>query len=145
MAARFAKAPILVALAIALLIAPNGSGKAHPTSDEPLTFDKTEGKAPLTISMKAPKELVDTWTAFQSSGRGHNKWGDGFSIDWGDGTGDGDAGRRGPGSDSTAEIGRHTFARSGTYTITAGLYQFMPDDSHRFYWRGTATVTVRAK
>jgi hypothetical protein len=114
-------------------------------SNEPLTFDKTQGKAPLSIAVTAPAELAELWTGWQKRGSVHGKWGDGFWIDWGDGTGDGDSSMRPGKAGNPAEIGNHTYADPGTYNISAGIYQFMPDDSHNIFWRGQATVTVQAK
>jgi hypothetical protein len=93
------------------------------------------------VSPTAPKPLVDLLTNFQKTNQ-HNKWGDGFAIDWGDGSGDGDGGRGKPVGTKGA-LGTHVFSAAGTYKITAQLYDFMPDDSHRTYWTGTCTVSVR--
>jgi hypothetical protein len=113
--------------------------------NEPLVLSKTEGKAPLTISVKTPAELNDLWTTWQKRNSVHSKWGDGFSIDWGDGTGDGDASVGNGKTGKANEAGRHTYTAAGTYKVSASMYQFLPTDGHQVFWTGQATVTVKEK
>ncbi|HEY9790129.1 MAG TPA: hypothetical protein V6D22_07015 [Candidatus Obscuribacterales bacterium] len=116
----------------------------RPVSNDPLSLDPAQGKAPLSVSVNAPAELSELWTGWQKRGGVHGQWGDGFWIDWGDGTGDGDYVTRAKAADS-ANVGHHVYASPGTYNVSAAIYQFLPDDGHNIFWRGQATVTVHAK
>jgi hypothetical protein len=106
----------------------------------PLTVYKKEAGGPFTVQIARPQQLADLLVAAQKSNQ-HSKWGDGFSIDWGDGSGDGDA-ARGKSTPAKGEAGTHTYASPGSYTIKATLYDFLPTDGHETYWTGSLTVTV---
>ena len=112
---------------------------------EALVLDKTEGNAPLTVAITAPAELLSIWKTWQKTHRTHSKWGDGFFIDWGDGSGEGDSSGRGPQDPPSTEneTETHVFKTAGKYEITAGLYRFLPTDGHEYYWHGKASITVR--
>jgi hypothetical protein len=109
----------------------------------PLSLDKTVGAAPLTVSVNGPQSLAVLLIGTHQVGR-HNNFGDGFSIDWGDGTGDGDAVRGIVGA-KAAVAGTHVYSAAGTYTVTAQLYDFTKaaEGGRIVYWTGTTTVTVR--
>lgn len=137
---------LAVACLVALSCAFGCAVQSQTGGDGPLLLDKTQGKAPLGVTVMAPADLANFWADWQKRGCVHSMWGDGFWIDWGDGTGDGDkASRMGADPPIKVEIGRHNFATAGTYTVSAALYRHMPDDSHKEYWRGQTTVTVQAK
>jgi len=141
---KFSNAVLLFSLMLPLALVDNAMAipNKHPEIvGASLILDKTEGTAPLTVSLTAPKRLADLLITMQKTEQ-HNKWGDGFSIDWGDGTGDGDGARRNP-VGAKGELGTHIFAAAGTYNVAARLYDFLPTDGHRTYWTGTCTVTVR--
>jgi hypothetical protein len=107
-----------------------------------LTLDKTAGAAPLTVSIVKPESLSILLIGTHQDGQ-HHKFGDGFSIDWGDGTGDGDAVTGIVGAKS-AVAGTHVYSSQGTYTVKAEMYDFTPATGGRVvYWTGTATVTVQ--
>jgi len=134
-----------VLIALMVFLAPVNNAIAIPNKHPdvvgvPLTVYKKEAGGPFTVQIARPQQLFDLLVAAQKSNQ-HSKWGDGFSIDWGDGTGDGDAGR-GKSAPVKGEPGTHTYASAGTYTIKATLYDFLPTDGHETYWTGSLTVTV---
>jgi hypothetical protein len=133
-------------VALAALISACGAALAiRHENVAALKIEHKDGTAPLTVAVEAPAELVDLLTRWQKNNGQHQKWGDGFSLEWGDGLAAGDAARPygSPGSDTLGPIGKHTYAKPGTYSLSASLYDFMPDDSHKVYWRGNATITVK--
>lgn len=111
---------------------------------EALVLSRTEGSAPLEVSIQSPAALRDIWINWQKDKCVHSKWGDGFAIDWGDGTGDGDAGLGQSPTDATGgQPGKHIYRAAGKYVVSAHLYKFLPTDGHETYWRRKITVTVK--
>jgi hypothetical protein len=138
----FQKTAILVA--ITTLLMPTVTKAWTPALKDALSLDKTNGAAPLSVRVITPAELQVKWEAWEKKNWPRNKWGDGFFIDWGDETGEGDSIPRGvkPLDRPLAQVGTHVYIKPGTYTVTAGLYDFMPTDGHKFYWRGQTVITV---
>jgi hypothetical protein len=105
----------------------------------PLVLDKSNGQAPLNVTIVAPSQFA----ARLSNYDGHwNNWGGaGFSVDWGDGitepTRANHTGLRGG-------LARHTYTVPGTYSIKANTYHPGPLDEPVNEWFGTTTVTVTA-
>jgi hypothetical protein len=146
LSSKFSKAVLMFGLISSVILVQDAAAipNQHPEVEGvPLTLDKTEGAAPLMVSITAPKNLADLLAANQKSNQ-HSKWGDGFSIDWGDGSGDGDAGRGKQVGATRGELGTHIYSMQGTYHVTASMYDFLPTDGHRTYWNGTCTVYVRS-
>jgi len=141
---QFHKAMALCALGAFLMPPLTCAFTPHPPLKDVLSLDHTEGKAPLAVRIVKPKELQDAWEAFEDRNKTRNKWGEGFSIDWGDGSGEGDASPRDvkPLDRPNHPAGTHVYSKPGTYTVKADLYDFLPTDGHSFYWKGQVIVTV---
>ncbi len=140
----FKKTAILCALTSVLI--PTGTQAWNPTPPlkDVLSLNKTDGAAPLSVRVVTPKELQDNWEAWEKRNLPRNKWGDGFFIDWGDECGEGDAIHFGikPLDRPLTQVGTHVYTKPGTYTVKAGLYDFLPTDGHQFFWRGQTVITV---
>ena len=139
------KAALLIGLIAAFMLSDNSMANParHPEIvGMQLTLDKTVGPAPLTVSVVSPNSLAVLLVATHQVGQ-HAKFGDGFSIDWGDGSGDGDAVTGLVGA-KAAVPGTHVYSSAGNYTVTAQMYDFTPaNDGRVVYWTGTCTVSVR--
>jgi len=140
------KAALLLSLIATLLISTDmvSAQSRHPHPEiqgMPLSLDKTVGSAPLTVSVTSPNSLSVLLLGTHQVGQ-HSKFGDGFWINWGDGTGDGDA-VQGIVRAKAAVAGTHVYSQPGTYTVNAQLYDLAANDGHPVYWTGTCTATVR--
>jgi hypothetical protein len=116
---KFSNVVLLFSLMLPLALVDNAMAipNKHPEVEGvPLTLNRTLGSAPLTVSITAPKNLADLLAANQKSNQ-HSKWGDGFSIDWGDGSGDGDAGRGKQVGATRGKLGTHIYSMQGTYSV----------------------------
>jgi hypothetical protein len=124
---------------------------SHPQmAGMPLTLTQAKGDATHTVSVATPYSLEVLLIGTQEDG-GHHKFGDGFSIDWGDGTGDGDdysgvnTGWFGEVRAKAKVFGTHDYSSAGTYTVKASMYDFTPNNpsDRKVYWTGTCTATVQ--
>ena len=140
------KAALLIGLIAAFML--SGNSMATNPARHPeivgmqLSLDKNMGPAPLTVSVVSPNSLAVLLIGTHQTGQ-HAKFGDGFVINWGDGSGDGDAVTGLVGAKATVP-GTHVYNAAGNYTVTAQLYDFTPANGGRVvYWTGTCTVSVR--
>jgi len=147
------KATLLISLIASFVL---GSNLMAQTSRHPelegvqLALETANGEAPHTVRIKTPFSLEVLLIGTQQDG-GHHKFGDGFSIDWGDGTGDGDdysgvfTGWFGGVRAKAKVFGTHVYSSSGTYTVKASMYDFTPNNpsDRTVYWTGTCTATVQ--
>jgi len=112
------------------------------TAGKPLIIEKIPGdNVPLRVILNGPGLLVTKLIMSQRNFR--RMYPDGFSIEWGDGKGDGDADTAPVRPIANDTFQGHVYASPGTYHIKAILYDVLPPNRmHSTYWTGTCTVTV---
>lgn len=111
-------------------------------STSSLSVSPTSGKAPLTVSINGPTNVLTKISGCVYSIGFFGFSGNGLSVDWGDGTESPSNIESKRGQSCSDEVRRHTYATSGTYTIKVQLWHPGPTDQPIKDWEGSATVTV---
>ncbi len=118
------------ALGLLLCCQQQVSAQRNTNSNNPtLDVSPLSGKAPLTVVLNGPSELVSRMKRGRAGGFDTS-----YSFTWGTGQGNLDPNK--------PQILTHTYNKPGTYYIYASLLKPGPSDEMRGAFGGTATVTV---
>jgi len=123
-----------------LLIA--GLALAAAPNTEPLLLSAAKGKAPLTVTIVSPKELVLRIKSCKYSVGFHGPSGNGLSLQWEPGSHQPkfDLGKKQ--GDSCASLLSHTYTKAGSHKVSAKLWHPGPNDAPVTEWQGEAAIEV---
>ena len=128
----FLRNPVSIALLMVFLGATGLSICHAETTGQPgaLKLSTTFGKAPLTVHVVGPDQLVRLGV-----GQPYKWVGCGMYVNWGDGP-----------TEYVVQCSQyleHTYKAPGVFTVTATIWHTGPDDSPKTDWEDTVKVTIR--
>lgn len=139
-----ANAPHFDALVYGTVTVEVFAGGKPPSPSASLTATPSSGRAPLTVELRAPKEVMEKMDGCVYSVGWFGASGKGLDVDWGDGTvtPESESAESLRGQSCAVAVRTHTYKTPGTYKVKVHSWHPGPTDGAITDWEGTTVVSV---